>query len=101
MPEINRGVRGNNKVEYAPSDVPSKTIMNISPLEQYVVQYVHGDGTVRTTVVVKLGDAYYEPSNGEDWAKNCKPANEWLATAIKARIDARASMPSTEVDIVG
>lgn len=79
-----RGVIHNNPT--GPSDgqrARPRTVQQIIPLEQYAIQYVSAEGVVVTNVLVKVGDRFYLPPNGSDWAANLRPAAPWLIDEIK------------------
>jgi len=63
-----------------------RTVANVVPMEQYAVQYFDENGTPRVNVLVKVGDQFYFPPNGIDWAASLKPAAEWVKKGVLAKI---------------
>lgn len=96
-----RGVRATPRREMAPANVPNNSLLHLVPMEQFAIQYVDGDGQVRTGVVVKVGNAYYIPENAESWTNNLKPATDWLRDIVKARLESKEAVPSSDaVDLM-
>ena len=102
MVDRGAGVRTTKPVERAPAHIPPLSVLNVAPLEQFVVRYVDGDGNIKTTIVVKLGETYYEPANAQTWSDSCRPVNDWLGKILLARDGAKGAVPKDDgVDVMG
>jgi hypothetical protein len=96
-----RGVRATTRREMAPANVPNNSLLHLVPMEQFAIQYVDGGGDLRTGVVVKVGNAYYVPENSEQWTNGLKPAADWLRDIVKARLESKEAVPSSDgVDLM-
>ena len=77
---------------------------NVVPLEQFAVQYFDENGTPRVNILIKVGEQYYFPPNGIDWAASLKPAADWVRKGVLAKIGHGGQsepLPKTDgVDVV-
>lgn len=97
---VDRGVRSTTRREMAPANVANNTLTHLIPMEQFAIQYVDGEGQLRKSVIVKVGEDYYVPENAETWSNNIKLAADWLRDIIKARLAAKGAVPSSDsVDV--
>jgi hypothetical protein len=98
-----RGVKTSTRVEVAPPGVSNFTVLNVVPMQQFAIRYVDGDGRVRNTTIVQVGDQFYEPKNAEAWTGTLGTVNDWLRKILVARVLAGAGqVPKTDaVDVVG
>jgi len=99
----NRGVKSSTRVEVAPPGVSNNTVLNVIEMKHMAIRYVDGEGRVKTTTVIQVGDQFYEPTNAEVWTSQLKPLNEWLLKIVKARVlGSEASADKVDrVDVVG
>jgi hypothetical protein len=98
----NRGVKSSTRVEVAPPGISNNTVMNVAPLKHWALRYVDGEGKLKTTTIVQIGDRFYEPKNAEAWTGQLGPLNDWLHKIVAARVLGEMTAPETDkVDIVG
>ena len=62
-----------------------KTLSHFAPCQMAAVQYTDEQGTVHTTVFMKVGTTWYMPPNAEAWAGALKPLAPWLSKLCEAQ----------------
>jgi hypothetical protein len=97
----NRGVKSSTRVEMAPPGVTNNTVLDLIPMTQFALRYVDGEGKLKTTTIVQVGDQFYEPRNAEAWTKELGPVNDWLRKLLVAQVAAKKSIAVDSVDVVG
>lgn len=97
----NRGVKSSTRVEVAPAGVSNNTVLNVIEMKHLAIRYVDGEGHIKTTTIVQVGDSFYEPTNAEVWTSQLKPLNDWLLKIVKARVLGTTAPEASAVDVVG
>lgn len=77
-----------------------RTVLQVVPLEQFAVHYYDENGTARTNILIKVGDQFYFPPNGIEWAQSLKPAADWVKKAVLTKISAPLNEPLPPKDAV-
>lgn len=72
-----------------------RTVLGMAVIEQYAVNIVDEEGTVRNTVLIMVGGKPFIPKNAEPWLAELRPAAQWLADQAQTRLDARKASTNT------
>jgi hypothetical protein len=77
-----------------------KSVVHVVPAEMVAVQYADENGDLHNTMLVKVGNQVYHAPNGEQWARQLRPAATWLADHVNKEIDSHAApIPDDAVDV--
>lgn len=84
-----------------------KTVFHVVEAKSFAVEYTDDAGTKHATVAMLIGETWYLPPNGENYAATLRPAAPWLVEQLNARAGSAAdpstpmSVPDNGVDVVG
>ena len=89
-----QGVRGNANYLSDEQGTP-QTLVNVTPMEFFGVEFIDGDGKRHITTVVRTGNALWFAPNSEQWTSQLKPAAKWF----KERFEVMAGKPGASLEV--
>ena len=92
--------------QLSPGTGVPQTLTGFAEAKSYGVEYVDEAGNKHVTVLMRIGDQWYLPPNGENYASTLRQLNKdtWLAKLLTDRFNnsITASLPKEDaVDILG
>lgn len=85
------GLRQTGVVPNVPADdrrAPARTVQHLAKVEMFAVELGDESGQKVTTVVFKVGNAWYTDPNGETWAQKLRPIvkDSWLFKQLNSNL---------------